>query len=84
MLSERPVLISGKPESVEDAFYSLVKDSAAQTRSGIEARLANFVHTQKTKAVDKINGWVEKQQESLLQALKDNFNQWLRKSLGLA
>ena len=84
MLSERPVIISGKPSDLKGAVSLLLKDSAAQAGKGLKGKLTAFVQAQKAKAADKVSAWVEEQQQSLMDTLKDSFNQWFRKSLGLA
>lgn len=84
LVSERPVLISAKPIEIKDSLTLLASDSAAQAGKGLKAKFASFVQAQKAKAAEKVGAWVDEQQQSLMQTLKDSFNQWLRKSLGLA
>jgi hypothetical protein len=61
-----------------------VSDSAAQAGKGLKTRFASFLQAQKARAADKVGAWVDEQQQSLMGTLKTSFNQWLRKSLGLA
>lgn len=84
LVSERPVLISAKPAEIKDSLTLLASDSAAQAGKGLKAKFANFVLAQKANAAEKMGAWVDEQQQSLMQTLKNSFNQWLRKSLGLA
>ena len=84
LVSERPVLISAKPAELKKSLILLASDSAAQAGKGLKAKFASFVQAQKAKAAEKVGAWVDEQQQSLMQTLKDSFNQWLRKSLGLA
>jgi hypothetical protein len=84
MLSERPVIISGKPSDLKGAVALFVKDSASQASLGLKMKMTAFLQAQKANAADKLGAWVEEQQQSLMETLKDSFNQWLRKSLGLA
>ena len=84
MVSERPVLISAKPVEIKDSLTLLASDGAAQAGKGLKAKFASFVQAQKANAAEKVGAWVDEQQQSLMQTLKNSFNQWLRKSLGLA
>ena len=84
LVSERPVLISAKPAELKESLTLLASDSAAQAGKGLQAKFASFVQAQKAKAAEKVGAWVDEQQQSLMQTLKNSFNQWLRKSLGLA
>ncbi len=84
MVSERPVLISARPVEIKDSITLFASDSAALAGKGLKAKFASFVQAQKAKAAEKVGAWVDEQQQSLMQTLKVSFNQWLRKSLGLA
>lgn len=84
MLGERPVIISGKPADFKGSIILFLKDSAVQAGKGLEGKVAAVFQAQKTKAAEKVTAWVEEQQQSLMDTLKASFNQWLRKSLGLA
>lgn len=84
LIGERPVIVRGRPAGLKQMLSLLVKDSAAQAGKGVKAKLASWLSAQKAKAVEKVGIWVEEQQKSLLDILRDSFNQWLRKSLGLA
>ena len=84
MLSERPVIISGKPSDLKGAITLFLKDSAAQAGKGLKGKLTAFFQAQKAKAAEKVSAWVDEQQKSLMDTLKDSFNQWFRKSIGLA
>jgi gas vesicle protein len=84
LVSERPVLISAKPVKIKDSLSLLASDSAALASKGLKAKFASFVQAQKANAAEKVASWVDEQQQSLMQTLKNSFNQWLRKSLGLA
>jgi hypothetical protein len=84
LVSERPVLISAKPTELKDSITLLASDSAAQAGKGLQGKFASFVQAQKAKAAEKVGAWVDEQQQSLMETLKVSFNQWLRKSLGLA
>lgn len=84
LVSERPVLIIAKPAEIKDSLTLLASDSAAQAGKGLKAKFASFVQAQKANAAVKVGAWVDEQQQSLMQTLKISFNQWLRKSLGLA
>ena len=84
LVSERPVLISGYPSDIKATVTQTVEDSAAQASAGMQAKLQNWLQAQKAKAAASVGEWVEKQQASLLESLRTNFEQWLRKSLGLA
>lgn len=84
MLGERPVIISGKPADIKGSITLFLKDSAVQAGRGLKGKVAAIFQAQKAKAADKVTAWVEEQQRSLMDTIKDSFNQWLRKSLGLA
>jgi hypothetical protein len=84
MLSERPVIISGKPADFKGSVTLFLKDSAAQAGRGLKGKLAAVFQAQKAKAAEKVTAWVDEQQQSLMDTIKASFNQWLRKSLGLA
>ncbi len=72
------------PPKLRSPFTLLASDSAAQAGKGLKAKFASFVQAQKANAAEKVGAWVDEQQQSLMQTLKNSFNQWLRKSLGLA
>ena len=84
MVSERPVLLSGRPQDLKQSVTSMLSDSAEQAGQGLEAKANSWVQAQKSKAADKLGIWVEEQQASLMNILKDSLQQWLRQSLGLA
>ena len=84
MVSERPVLLNGRPQDLKQSLTAMVTDSAEQAGQGLEAKADSWVQAQKSKAADKLGLWVEKQQASLMSMLKESFQQWLRQSLGLA
>lgn len=84
MLSERPVLIIGQPANLEQAAGMLAQDLLSQAKQRLQAQFTSWMHAQKARAADKVGAWVEEQQKSLLDLLKDSFSQWLRRSLGLA
>ena len=84
LVSERPVLISASPSELKDALMMFARDSAADAGNGLKAKFSGFIQAQKINAAQKVGAWVDTQQQSLMQTIKDSFNQWLRKSLGLA
>ncbi|MBP6086913.1 MAG: hypothetical protein KA449_01755 [Pelolinea sp.] len=84
MLSERPVIISGKPENLKGSITLFLKDSATLAKRSFKAKATGFFQAQKAKAAEQVSAWVEKNQKSLLDSLKGAFNQWLRETLGLA
>ncbi|MDO9546964.1 MAG: hypothetical protein Q7J07_09500 [Pelolinea sp.] len=84
LVSERPVLISGYPSDIKQTVTQTVEDSAAQASAGMQAKLQNWLQAQKVKAAASVGDWMAKQQASLLESLRSNFEQWMRKSLGLA
>lgn len=84
MLSERPVLIIGQPADLKKAASLMATDLVRQTQQRLKAQFNSWLHAQKARAADKVGVWVEEQQKSLLDLLKDSFSQWLRRSLGLA
>ena len=84
MVSERPVLISGRPESLQQSLKLLVADNASQASQGLKAKANNWLQAQKNNAAEKLGGWVAEKQASLLDILRTSFQQWLRQSLGLA
>lgn len=84
MLGERPVIIRAKPQDLKGSLSLLLRDSASQAAQGLKGKLTAFMQAQKAKAADQVSAWVEEQQQSLMDSLKDSFNQWLRKRLGLA
>jgi hypothetical protein len=84
LVSERPVLISGRPSNIKQTVTQTVEDSAAQASAGLQAKLHNWMQAQKAKTAAKVSGWVADQQASLLDTLRITFEDWLRKSLGLA
>ena len=83
MVSERPVLISGRPSDIKQTITQTFEDSVAQARAGMKAKANNWMQAQKAKAAVKVSDWVEEQQASLLNSLRISLEAWLRKSLGL-
>lgn len=84
LVSERPVLISGHPSDIKQSVTQTVEDSAAQASAGLQAKLQNWLQAQKARAAASVGEWVTEQQASLLDSLRNSFQQWLQKSLGLA
>ena len=84
LVSERPVLISGRPEDMKESFNMMLNDSASQASQGLQSKLSGWAQVQKAKAADQLGNWVAEQQASLLDILRSSFQQWLRQSLGLA
>jgi len=84
LVSERPVLISGRPEDVKESFNMMLNDSASQASQGLQSKLSGWAQVQKAKAADQLGNWVAEQQASLLDIMRSSFQQWLRQSLGLA
>jgi hypothetical protein len=84
LVSERPVLISGHPSDIKQSVTQTAEDSAAQASAGLQAKLQNWLQAQKAKAATSVGDWAAEQQASLLDSLRSSFEQWLRKSLGLA
>ena len=84
LVGERPVIIRGRPDGLQQSFTLFLRDSAAQAGKGLKAKFSSWAGAQKAKAADKVGMWVEEQQKSLMDMLRDSFNQWLRKNLGLA
>ena len=84
MLGERPVIISGKPSNLKGSISLFIKDSTSQAAQGLKGKFTAFFQAQKARAAEQVSVWVEEQQQTLIETLKDSFNQWLRKSLGLA
>lgn len=84
LVSERPVIISGRPGDLKQSTALFLKDSASQAGEGLKSKLASWAQAQKANAAEKVGAWVDVQQQSLMQMLRDSFNQWLRKNLGLA
>jgi len=84
MVSERPVLISGRPANLKQSLSLLLADNAEQANQALQNKVSGWVQVQKTKAADQLDNWVVKQQASLLDKLRSSFQQWIRQSLGLA
>lgn len=84
MVSERPVLISGRPSDIKTTVIQVVEDSTAQVSAGLQVKFNSWMRTQKVKATAKLGDWAAEQQASLLSALRTSLEEWLRKSLGLA
>jgi hypothetical protein len=84
LVSERPVLISGRPADMKESFNMMLNDSASQASQGLQSKLSGWAQVQKAKAADQLGNWVAEQQASLLDILRSSFQQWLRQSLGLA
>jgi hypothetical protein len=84
LVSERPILISGHPNTIKERVTQTVEDSAAQASAGMQAKLLGWLHVQKAKAAASVGEWMEAQQASLLESLRGKFEQWLQKSLGIA
>ena len=84
LVSERPVLISGRPVDMKESLNMMLNDSASQASQGLQSKLSGWAQVQKAKAADQLGNWVAEQQASLLDILRSSFQQWLRQSLGLA
>jgi len=84
MVGERPVLIIGQPKDLKSAAVMFLQDYADQAAQGLRIKAASWAQAQKARAADKVGAWVEEQQKSLLDMMRESFSQWLRKSLGLA
>jgi hypothetical protein len=84
LVSERPILISGRPSDLKNSMSMILEDNAAQASRGLETKFTGWLQVQKAKAADQVGNWVAEQQHSLMDVLRSSFQQWLRKSLGLA
>ena len=84
MVSERPILISGKLSNIKESLSAMLADNYEQASRELQNRLTGWVQVQKNKAADQVGNWVAKQQASLLDILRSSFQQWIRQSLGLA
>lgn len=84
MVSERPVLISGKLSNFKASLSAMLADYSEQASRELQKRLTGWVQVQKNKAADQVGNWVAKQQASLLDILRSSFQKWIRQSLGLA
>ncbi len=84
MVSERPILISGKLSNLKESLSAMLSENSEQAGIELQNRLTGWVQVQKNKAADQVGNWVAKQQASLLDILRSSFQQWIRQSLGLA
>lgn len=84
MVSERPVLISGKPTDLGQSAMQIVNDAFARLQENAKDNARSWAEKQKQKALNSIGEWVEEQQQSLFSMLKESFKEWLLKSLGLS
>ena len=84
LVSERPVIISGRPSDIKQSATQIVTDQVSMAQTGLKTRMDAWLEVQKAKAADNVGSWVAKQQQSLLDMLSASFQQWLRSSLGLA
>ena len=78
------MIIRGRPDGVQQMMLTFVRDNAKSAAQGLQAKFTGWFGVQKAKAADKIGVWVDEQQQSLMAMLKESFNDWLRRSLGLA
>jgi len=83
LVSERPVLISGRPSDIKQTITQTFEDSTSQAKAGVKAKANSWMQAQKAKTAQKVSDWVEEKQASLLNSLRTSLEAWLRKSLGL-
>jgi len=84
MVGERPVLIIAQPKDLKSSAGMFLQDFTDQAMQGLRIKAASWAQAQKARAADKVGAWMEEQQKSLLDTLRESFSQWLRRSLGLA
>jgi hypothetical protein len=84
LLSERPVIIQGKPEDLKSAALGVIKDIGSSIGQFAKAKLNEWIHVQKVRAAQGVSDWVEEQQQSLLEMIKESFKEWLLESLKIA
>jgi len=84
LVGEQPVLISGRPSDIKQSITQAVSDGTQSVKTGAKAKWNDWMETQKRKTARKVSGWVDEQQASLLQMLRNSFSQWFKKQLGLA
>lgn len=83
MLSERPVLVKAIPTDLQERASLYAQGLVTSAGQSLKSSANEIVESQKEKASQKVENWVDEQKESLFSMLKESFMEWLDKTLNL-
>ncbi len=83
MLSERPVLVKAIPTDLQERASLYAQGLVTSAGQSLKSSANEIVESQKEKASQKVEDWVDEQKESLFSMLKESFMEWLDKTLNL-
>ena len=83
MLNERPVLVKAIPTDLQERASLYAQGLVTSAGQSLKSGANEIVESQKEKASQKVENWVDEQKESLFSMLKESFMEWLDKTLNL-
>ena len=83
MLSERPVLVKAIPTDLQERASLYAQGLITSAGQSLKSSANEIVESQKEKASQEVENWVDEQKESLFTMLKESFMEWLDKALDL-
>ncbi len=83
MLSERPVLVKAIPTDLKERLNLSMKGIFNSAGESLKSGAEDIIETQKEKANQKVDEWIDEKKESLFTMLKDSFMEWLDDALNL-
>jgi len=83
MLSERPVLVKAVPTDLKERLSLYLQGVAYNAGESLKGTAEDIIETQKEKASQQVEEWVDEKKESLFTMLKDSFMEWLDDALNL-
>ncbi len=83
MLSERPVLVQAIPTNLKERISLYLEGLFSSAGSSLKKSADSIIDTQKEKASQKVEEWVDEQKDSLFEMIKNSFMEWLKEAINL-
>jgi hypothetical protein len=83
LLSERPVLVKATPTDLQERLSLYAQNFFTSAGQSLKNSAEGILESQKEKASQEVEDWVDEQKESLFTMLKESFLKWLNEALNL-
>lgn len=83
LLSERPVLVKAIPSDVQERLSLQMQGVLDSTGRSLKSSAQDLIESQKEKAGQEVEAWVDEKKESLFTMLKKSFMEWLDEALNV-
>jgi hypothetical protein len=83
LLSERPVLVKAIPSDVQERLSLQMQGVLDSTGRSLKSSAQDLIESQKEKAGQEVEAWVDEKKESLFTMLKESFMEWLDEALNV-